>query len=686
VIAFALLQRRRLQARADAGENLPVDASLPSAPGVTDGKARSMEQALADAQAQLERVVREMAIPTMVWAEDGEVVLVNAAWTGISGYRAEEIRTVRDWMTRSYGERAEDMLQFAGCLFELEKSADNGERSIITASGETRIWHFFTAPLGRDARGRRMLVSNAIDVTEHKRINRRLQESDERLRFALEAAGVGQWELNLEDGNAFRTLGHDRIFGYAEPLPQWTFDMFLQHVLAEDRPRVAQAIQEAHASGGAWDIACRIRRADGAIRHIWTRASPQRDASGAVVRVLGIVGDSTREASAVEALQHADRRKDEFLATLAHELRNPLAPLRNSLTILREAGGASGDAIVFDRTTEVMARQVEHLVRLIDDLLDVSRISLDKLRLRRERVDLGAVLEQTVESCRPAAQRAGHVLELASTAECVPLDADPARLAQVFGNLINNAVKFTPEGGRIRVGARREGDRALVSVSDDGIGIPAEHLNRVFEMFSQVDATLDRSHGGLGIGLNLVSRLVEMHGGTIELKSEGLGRGSEFTVVLPVAAPAPAVEATAGGFDPQQAPKRPLRILVVDDNRDAADTLVMMLSLSGHETHLARDGAEAIERAEAVRPEAMLLDIGLPGLNGYEVCRQLRARPWAAGVAIIAVTGWGQDADRRRSQGAGFDAHLVKPASLADVARALAEATAAHPVADASLR
>jgi PAS domain S-box-containing protein len=683
VIAFALLQRRRLRARADAGENLPPDVSSPAAPAVPDGSARSIEQALADAQAQLGRVVREMAIPTMVWAEDGEVVLVNDAWTGISGYRAEQIPSVRDWMTRSYGERADEMLQLAGRLFELEKSVDNGERSIITASGETRIWHFFTAPLGRDAGGRRMLVSNAIDVTDQKRINRRLQESDERLRFALEAAGVGQWELNLEDGNAFRTLGHDRIFGYAELLPQWTFDMFLQHVIAEDRPRVERAIQEARASGGAWDIACRIRRADGAIRHIWTRASPQRDASGAVVRVLGIVGDSTREASAVEALQHADRRKDEFLATLAHELRNPLAPLRNSLTILR---GAGGDATVFDRTTEVMARQVEHLVRLIDDLLDVSRISLDKLRLRRERVELGAILEQTVESCRPAAQRAGHVLELASTAECVPLDADPARLAQVFGNLISNAVKFTPEGGRIRVAARREGDRALVSVSDDGIGIPAEHLDRVFEMFSQVDATLDRAHGGLGIGLNLVSRLVGMHGGTIELKSEGLGRGSEFTVVLPVAAPAPAVEATGGGFDPLQAPKRPLRILVVDDNRDAADTLVMMLSLSGHETHLARDGAEAIERAEAVRPEAMLLDIGLPGLNGYEVCRQLRARPWAAGVAIIAVTGWGQDADRRRSEGAGFDAHLVKPASLADVARALAEATAARPVADASLR
>ncbi|HEX2539873.1 MAG TPA: CHASE3 domain-containing protein [Caldimonas sp.] len=642
---------------------------------------RRKDQALATAQAQLRGIVMQMAIPTMVYAEDGEIVLVNEAWTRLSGHAAADIPTLREWTSRAYGPRGPEILQILQTLFGLSAVVDNGERSITTGTGETRIWHFFTAPLGRDAAGRRMLVSNAIDVTEQKRISRRLEESEARLRFALEAAGLGQWELDVRTGEATRTPGHDRIFGYAEMLPHWTVELFLRHVVPEDRAAVEHAIRDASARGAAWDLSCRILRADGEVRHIWVRASPQHDAAGALVRMLGIVGDRTREAAAVQGLQDADKRKDDFLATLAHELRNPLAPLRNSLAILQLA---QGDRATFEKTRELMVRQVEHLVRLIDDLLDVSRISLDKLTLRRERAELTEILAQTVESLRPSAERAGQTLEVSLPAAAVPLDADPARLAQVFANLIGNALKFTPTGGHIRVKATHEGERAVISVRDDGIGIAAEHLRTVFEMFSQVDASLDRSQGGLGIGLNLVKRLVDLHGGSIEAKSDGLHRGSEFIVRLPVATEAmPSPDGC--GLD-GRAEVRPLRILVVDDNEDSADSLVMLLALEGHEPHVARDGPEALQRAAALRPEAVLLDIGLPGLNGYEVCKRLRAEPWGEEMAIIAVTGWGQDEDRRRSASAGFDGHLVKPATLADVSRALARAIDAIGLAETSLR
>ena len=642
---------------------------------------RRNERALAAAQAQLRGIVMQMAIPTMVYAEDGEVVLVNEAWTGLSGHGPEQIPTLREWTSRAYGPHGDEILAALQRMFELSAVVNNGERSITTADGQTRIWHFFTAPLGRDSAGRRMLVSNAIDVTEQKGISRRLEESEARLRFALDAAGLGQWELNVDGSGGSRTPGHDRIFGYAEMLPRWTVEVFMQHVLPEDRAEVEHVIRATFA-GADGDLSCRILRADGEVRHIWIRASPQRDAGGAVVRLLGIIGDRTREAAAVQALQDADKRKDEFLATLAHELRNPLAPLRNALAILQLA---HGDPEALGKTRDVMVRQVEHLVRLIDDLLDVSRISLDKLMLRREATGLAAILAPTVESLRPAALRAGQTLTLSLPGDEVPLDADPARLAQVFANLIGNALKFTPAGGHIDVSARRDGQRAVVSVRDDGIGIAAEHLRSIFGMFSQVDASLDRSQGGLGIGLNLVRRLVDLHGGTIEVRSEGLHRGSEFLVSLPVASAAgPEVLPEESGD--LGVTLRPLRILVVDDNADSADSLVMLLALEGHDAHVARDGPQALERAEALQPEAVLLDIGLPGLNGYEVCKRLRAQAWGEQMAIIALTGWGQDEDRRRSAGAGFDGHLVKPATLDDVSRALAKAIGELELAGTSLR
>jgi PAS domain S-box-containing protein len=369
----------------------------------------------------------------------------------------------------------------------------------------------------------------------------------------------------------------------------------------------------------------------------------------------------------MEKLREADQRKDEFLATLAHELRNPLAPLANAMEILRRS---DEDPSLLQQACQTMDRQLTQLVRLVDDLLDVSRIGRDKLVLRRTTVPLATVLNDAVEMCRPIADASGVTLDVALPAFPIFLDADSLRLTQVFSNLLNNAFRYTPSGGRVWVRAETEGAQVRVSVKDTGTGIAADKLSGIFEMFAQVDATTDASRGGLGIGLTLARRLTELHGGTIEALSEGLGRGCEFVVRLPTVAEQPVA------FEPPRGPARDTgpgrRVLVVDDNVDSAASLEMLLRIDGHETLVAHDGPGAIAATERFRPDIVLLDIGLPGLSGYDVCRLIRAQPWGRTVVLVAVTGWGDERDRGRSRDAGFDFHLVKPIDFAALGTVLA--------------
>jgi PAS domain S-box-containing protein len=386
-------------------------------------------------------------------------------------------------------------------------------------------------------------------------------------------------------------------------------------------------------------------------------------------RFTGIVRDITARKAAEQALQDADRRKDEFLATLAHELRNPLAPIRNALELLNRAGN---DPAVFADTREMMERQLGHIVRLVDDLLDVSRITSGKMQLRKEQVDLAAVVNSAVEACRPNADDMGHQLTVSLPPQPLMLNADRTRLAQLFSNLLNNAVKYTPWGGHIWLTAERQGSQLSVSVRDTGIGISREHLPRVFEMFSQAAPALERSQGGLGIGLALAHGLVELHGGTIEARSDGIGKGSEFLVILPIDA---AEQMTRLERKPREVTKRPsreCRILIVDDNRDSADSLQRLLRLEGHETQLAFDGLEAVQTAAAFRPQVVLLDIGLPKMNGYEVAKRIRQHDWGRSMVLIALTGWGQEEDKNRAFEAGFDHHLTKPVDPSALDRLLA--------------
>jgi PAS domain S-box-containing protein len=358
-------------------------------------------------------------------------------------------------------------------------------------------------------------------------------------------------------------------------------------------------------------------------------------------------------------LREAARRKDEFLAMLAHELRNPLAPLVNAVQIMRLAGD---DRAAMDRARSLMERQLQQMVRLVDDLLDVSRITRGKVELRRQRAELAAVIQTAVETSRPLIAASRHDLTLSLPAEPLVVDCDVTRLAQVFSNLFNNAAKYTEPGGHISLTAERRENEAVVTVRDTGVGIPGEMLKRVFDLFTQVDRSRERAQGGLGIGLTLVQRLVELHGGSVEAQSEGPGRGSAFVVRLPLAPSKDAVDAVPAPPPPPRAgPSPPRRILVVDDNVDAAQSLATLLRLGGHEVRVTHDGPAALSEARAFVPEVVLLDIGMPGMDGYEVARRLRRAPETNGALLVAQTGWGQDEDHRRSREAGFAAHLVKP-------------------------
>ncbi len=407
---------------------------------------------------------------------------------------------------------------------------------------------------------------------------------------------------------------------------------------------------------------------DGEARTSLTVKFPLCDSSGRPYAVCGIATDITDRKRAEERLREADRRKDEFLAMLAHELRNPLAPIRNAVQVIRLLGRPDPDV---RRFAEMIERQVQTMTRLVDDLLDVSRITQGKIKLQKGPVELAAVVAQAVETARPLIEARRHELTVALPAEPVRLEADATRLAQVIGNLLTNAAKYTEEGGHVWLTAEREGSTAVVRVRDTGVGIPPELLGKVFDLFAQVDRSLARSEGGLGIGLTLVKSLVEMHGGRVEARSEGEGKGTELVVRLPIRQPPHAPD--AANFERAlDRPAPPRRVLVVDDNVDAAESLAMLLRVGRHDVRTAQDGATALQVAEAFRPEVVLLDLGLPRMDGFEVARRLREQEGVEKALLVALTGHGQEEDRRRSLEAGFDAHLVKPADPAALQRLLA--------------
>jgi PAS domain S-box-containing protein len=562
-----------------------------------------------------------------------------------------------------------------GDLIALNEAVDHAVASSDDYVAEFRFLHASGDWCWMEGRGRAtydldgqpmMVYGLGIDITERKDAQTVLLRQAAIFEHLSDAIVITDLRGNITDFNA----GGERMLGYR-----------MREILGkpiaifhppEDALRVRREALAALTADGTWRSELTFVRRDGTRGVCETVVKPLANARGDIYGAVCVNRDITARRRAEQQLQRlnlelsrADRRKDEFLATLAHELRNPLAPMRNVLEILRQKEFTDPQ---LNWSRDVFDRQLQHMTHLVDDLLEISRITQGKLELRKQRLELARAMQSAMEAARPTVQASAHHLSVTLPREALYLDADPTRLSQMILNLLNNAAKYTPPGGNIALAAEREGDNAVIVVRDSGIGIPREHLDSVFEMFSQLAPALERSQGGLGIGLALVRGLAELHGGTVAAMSNGPGSGSEFVIRLPLSKTTP----EQADQQPAHAP-RPvgLRVAIIDDNTDAAESLAMVLELEGHQVRTAGDGIAGLALIGEFAPHAVILDIGLPRLNGYEVARRIRLDYGDAGMLLIAVTGWGQQQDKQAAEEAGFDHHFTKPVDPQDLQRVL---------------
>jgi PAS domain S-box-containing protein len=636
-----------------------------------------------ESEAELFRLLVENATDYAIFLLDveGNIASWNPGARQIKGYRADEI--IGRHFSCFYPQDAIDRgwpdheLKVAGIEGRFEDEGwrirKDGSRFwanvVITALKDEQGNLRGFSKITRDLTQRKAAEESALRLVEEttaRRVaeenSRLIQEQRERLRVTLESIGDAVISTDAEGRVEFLNPAAQQLVGWdnAEASGRSLSEVF-RVVNEQTRQPVENPALRPLAEGIAVALANHsvLISRDGSERPVDDSAAPIRDGRGDVVGSVLVFRDITERKQAEQALRDSDRRKDEFLATLAHELRNPLAPIRNSLQILKMP---RVDAELVQQTRDVMERQVHHLVRLVDDLLDVSRVMRGKIELRREPVELATVFARAVEIAKPLIEVQGLTLEIVTPGESLLLDADPVRLAQVFGNLLTNAAKYTEASGQLWLTARREGQTAVASLRDTGIGIAPDMLPHVFDLFVQADHVSTRAQGGLGIGLTLVKNLVEMHGGHVEAHSAGLGRGSEFIVQLPLTV---RLDEPVGDGDTRQLPPATtasgLRLLVVDDSHDVAKSLAMLLRLRGHEVRVAHDGPTALEIAREFHPDVVFLDIGMPRMDGNEVARRVRESPGLENVVLAALTGWGQPEDRRRTAEAGFNHHLVKP-------------------------
>lgn len=652
---------------------------------------KQVEMALQDARSRLEAALEAGAIVTWTWDIPNNRIFSDKNLAKLFSLAPSEAEggSVDQYIDAIH---PDDQARVTAALRRSVESGEDYEADyrVVQPDGSVR-WVVARGRAERDSAGQPVRMPGVlVDITDRKRLEEELRirieqlananrhkeellaslrESEEKLRLLANTIPQLAW-MARPDGYIvwYNRRWYDYTGSSPEEMEGWGWQSVHD---PEVLPKVLERWKQAISSGEPFEMVFPLKSAEGTFRPFLTRVNPLRDENGSILHWFGTNTDVSDIKRMEEALRDADRRKDEFLATLAHELRNPLAPIRTGLEVMKLA---KDDPATVEEARTTMERQTQQLITLVDDLLDVSRITQGKLELRKCRVRLSDVLRSAVEASKPFIVEAGHDLTISVPEHPIYLDADPHRLAQVVSNLLNNAAKYTPEGGRIRLSAQRHGSEVGVSVKDNGIGIPAEMLDRIFEMFAQIDRLMERAYTGLGIGLTLVKSLVEMHGGRIEVHSDGRNRGSEFRVRLPILEEMPVSEpgrsppTTVANADSRR------RVLVVDDNKAAADMLGTVVKMLGNEVRTAGDGQQGIEVAAEFLPNVILMDLGMPKMNGYQAARHIRQQPWGEKMMLVALTGWGQDEDKQRTKEAGFDHHLVKPAEPAELQRLLSMA------------
>ena len=635
-------------------------------------ESRQIERALRESEAFSRSVLESSPDCVMVLDLKGRIQYINR-----NGLRLLQINDPRPLIGKKWTDLYPDA--YGAMAVGALESAKRGETARIqaltsTAGGTLKWWDVVVTPISaaQDDGATARLIAVSRDITESTLAQQAVRDQEERFRSLFDSMQEGYCLVKL----IFDASGRPCDYCFLEVNPAFVGHTGLKgakgRLASELRPGFEPlwiaSVGKVALSGKAQSF----QSEDKAVGRFFEVTAHR--IGGPESRKVGIVFSDITERKRVEAelaktdeeLRLADSRKDAFLATLAHELRNPLAAVKNSLELSKRA---SGNASLMERVHDTMERQLGQMVHLIDDLMDVSRITRDRLELRLERVELASLVHYVVEAARPHCERAGHQLQVTLPPELTILNADPVRLAQVLGNLLNNACKYTPPGGRIWLTVECHGNEVALTVKDSGVGIAPEMLHEVFELFTQIRSSLEQSQGGLGIGLSLAKRLTALHGGTVTAHSEGQDKGSEFVVRLPVCQETAVVPVTMA-VEPSPVAAR--RILVVDDMRDSADSLAMLLSMGGDETQTAYDGVEAVGRAASFQPNVILLDIGMPKMNGHDACQAIRRQPGGTNIVIIAMTGWGQENDRRMSRDAGFDHHLVKPVDFHDLLQLLA--------------
>lgn len=623
--------------------------------------------ALRDERELLRITLTSIGDGVIVTDPDGHVTFLNRVAESLTGWTTAEAKGSRlEQVFHIVNEESRQPVESPGlrALKEGGIVEQTSNTVLIAKDGTERSIDDSAAPIRNEAGHMDGAVLAFRDITERRRLEK---ENASRLAAARTLASIVESSddaivsVALDGTIQSWNAAAQQMFGYAA---DEAIDRHIFLVVPPDRNEEEYQILGRIRSGERVDHFDTVwRRVDGRRAPISLSVSPIRDDSGHVIGAAKIARDITERERAEQELRRlaselsdADRRKDEFIATLAHELRNPLAPIRSAAQVLQIKGQPDPD---LKWSRDVIERQVGQMARLLDDLLDVSRITRSKLQLRRQRVELAAAVNSALETSRPLIESNGHEIAVSLPAEAVYLDADPLRLAQIFANLLNNAAKYTDRGGHLWLTAVVDHHEVVVSIRDDGIGIAPSLLPGLFEMFSQAAPALERSQGGLGIGLSLVKGLTELHGGSVQAHSEGPDKGSEFVVRLPVAPPPSPKTPPSSTTDLTTVTG--FKVVVADDNRDAAESLAMLLKIMGHDTRIAGDGHEAIEIIKDFFPDVVFLDIGMPRLNGYEAAARIREQSWGADVVLVALTGWGQEEDKRRAAEVGFDSHFTKP-------------------------